>query len=136
MTKIISINPTSLNFGDVVINQTSDTENIELNNIGTELITVTSMDYPDRFEGKQSKDENYVSTITTFTLGKNFTEGTKYYKAIDGTLTTDDAITGILVGIGQPDGSLMVAIGTKPSLVLLDENNVPLLDENSTRLLD
>lgn len=127
----LQVSPEALYFEQVATGNQSQVQTATLINTGTELVTVSTGILPINFLGRYSGDLTFVPIIGTASLGKVFISGSWYFQDTDGTMTTDPAPTGVPVGKGQSDGTLLVMLED----FLQDEDGYPLEAESGDGLI-
>jgi len=126
MTKSIIINKNSITYNAPSNGSVSGVQNFTITSTGDEDVLLSEIAFPPHFEGKLVSSGVYVDSIHNVVLARSFLNGVDYFMNTDGTICLDERITGIYIGTGQPDGTLLVSIRR----CLQDENGYCLTDAN------
>jgi hypothetical protein len=127
MSVVLVFDPTSVYFGPIAVGSVSVPLTATLANEGTQTAKIFRANIPVNFTGKYSSDSTYVSTLGEVKLGRPFLPGMIYYQATDGSITADESETGVQVGVGTAQKTLMLTLGEGD--IILDEEGNAILDE-------
>lgn len=96
-------------FGQVTVTKESDPKTARAENAGRYRIEISSAKLTSAFWARQKSTTTYKQDLGTFTLAQRFDEGVVYWMAATGGgWTLDPFETGIVLGVGGADGSLLV----------------------------
>ena len=132
MAKTIEINKGLIEFPTISKDSETQNETFTITVTGNELVDISSIIFPTPFVGKLSTKSIFHSELNSLQVPRSFVEDEKYFMNVDGSLTGDESLTGIYVGTGQSDGTMLV----QNMYCLQDENGEILQDELGNYLED